>query len=329
MNLKISIITPSFNQGEFLEQTIDSVLSQSYENIEYIIIDGGSTDESVDIIKKYARHLKYWTSEPDNGQSDAINKGYKLCTGQVINWLNSDDYYQPETLKTVSEIFSDCEAKVVCGKGRVFNERGTVKLNAGSTVFLDSVEKSFAYGRIDQPETFWRHDVFKKVMPLSLWLHYCMDKEIWMKFLLLFGQEGVVHVDDVLVNFRLHESSKSYQFHERFLNERNMLFCKFLVRNGASVAADKILDIVDCELNEGYDWYLDADNDFVQGALVEFLLLIADEKYNNSDFKTFRMLLKLIQKECLSPQSLTTYKKLIIRSRIPSRILNSLKHLRS
>src|ERR1700741_4157141 len=95
----ISIVTPSFNQGQFLEQTIDSILSQQYPGLQYIIIDGGSTDNSVEIIKKYEKHLHFWVSEPDKGQSHAINKGLNIATGEVFNWLCSDDYYTPGSLK--------------------------------------------------------------------------------------------------------------------------------------------------------------------------------------------------------------------------------------
>ena len=89
---KISIVTPSFNQGKYIEQTIQSVLTQNYPNLEYIIIDGGSTDKTVDIIKKYEQQLSYWVTEPDKGQTDAINKGFAKCTGEIFNWINSDDF---------------------------------------------------------------------------------------------------------------------------------------------------------------------------------------------------------------------------------------------
>src|ERR1035437_4219419 len=109
---KISIVTPSFNQGQFINETITSVLNQNYPNLEYIIIDGGSTDNSVEIIKKYQEYLKYWVSEPDNGQAHAINKGLKLCKGDIFNWLNADDYLENGILFKIAEVFTgyDCIA---------------------------------------------------------------------------------------------------------------------------------------------------------------------------------------------------------------------------
>ena len=136
---RISIVTPSFNQGKYIEQTIQSVLSQNYPNLEYIIIDGGSTDGTVEIIKKYEQQLTYWISEPDKGQTDAINKGFAKCTGEIFNWINSDDYYSPNSLHIVAEVFSENPtAKVVCGlENGFYNEQQSKIVNhPGSIIKL-------------------------------------------------------------------------------------------------------------------------------------------------------------------------------------------------
>src|SRR5690554_4018590 len=120
--IPISIVTPSFNQGHYLEETIDSVLSQNYPNLEYVVIDGGSTDGSVDIIKKYEKHLKYWVSEGDRGQSHAINKGLARCTGEVFNWLNSDDYLEPGALQTIGEAFENPNTTAFIGRSNIVEQ---------------------------------------------------------------------------------------------------------------------------------------------------------------------------------------------------------------
>jgi glycosyltransferase involved in cell wall biosynthesis len=146
-NPKITIITPSFNQGKYIERTIQSVLSQDYPNLEYIIIDGGSTDQTVDIIKKYERHLKYWVSEKDNGQSHAINKGLKYATGDIINWLNSDDYLEPQALNVIAESFNS-DIDIFCGYANLIYDKNIIKKQTSK--LTGSVEKLIATGHIMQ-----------------------------------------------------------------------------------------------------------------------------------------------------------------------------------
>ena len=126
-HLKISIVTPSYNQGHFIEETIKSVLDQQYSNLEYIIIDGGSTDNSVEVIKKYAKHLTYWVSEPDRGQSHAINKGFHRATGECLTWLNSDDWYVNDALKVFADgLQSNPHFGMVVGAGTIVDANSRV-----------------------------------------------------------------------------------------------------------------------------------------------------------------------------------------------------------
>ena len=121
----VSILTPSYNQGRFLEQTIQSVLSQDFPDMEYIIVDGGSTDDSVEIIKRYANRLAWWVSETDQGQTDAINKGFAHASGEIFAWLNSDDTYQPGAItQAVESLLAHPEASLVYGDANLIDEHG-------------------------------------------------------------------------------------------------------------------------------------------------------------------------------------------------------------
>ena len=185
---KISIVTPSFNQGEYLEETIDSVLSQNYPNLEYIIMDGGSSDNSVDIIKKYEKHLTYWESNPDRGQSHAINKGLKKCTGDVFNWLCSDDYLEKGSLQVIGDVFQDKNIHIISGKFRVFGD-GENTIQNGTTIY-NSLEETLAKIVNMQPSTFFRTELVKEANGVNEKLHYFMDKELLMKIIFKYGVDG-------------------------------------------------------------------------------------------------------------------------------------------
>ena len=152
---KITIITPSFNQGQYIEQTIRSVLLQSYTNLEYIVIDGGSTDNTIEIIEKYSDFITYWVSEKDNGQSHAINKGLKQATGDVFNWLNSDDYYLPNALLTVGKYFAqNNQLEVLCGCEIHLLQNGDLTQPTHGTTILPTLEATITLGNCNQPPTF-------------------------------------------------------------------------------------------------------------------------------------------------------------------------------
>ncbi len=220
---KISIITPSYNQAEYLEQTICSVLDQNYPNLEYIVIDGGSSDRSLEIIKKYSKHLSYWVSERDEGQSHAINKGYERASGEIINWLNSDDYYEPGALFKVGFAFQDPSVNVYCGISRVFGN-GTEYYSQGTDIYPDNLAKTIGWTRIDQPETFMRKKLWDVLGPVNREFHYVMDKELWIRYLLKYGLADIVKTKELLVHFRLHDKSKTISQHEKFNAETASIF---------------------------------------------------------------------------------------------------------
>lgn len=222
---KISIVTPSFNQGKFIEETIRSVLLQNYPNLEYIVIDGGSTDETIEVLKKYEPWITYWVSEPDKGQSHAINKGLERCTGEIFNWLNSDDWLEPNALFDVATQFmNNPEAQVVSGYENHVKDKGLMECNKG-TFLADTLEATIEWCQIAQPSTFFKMDAMRKIGPIPEDMHYIMDGEIWVRFLLMYGQENFIKVAKPLVNFRLHEGSKttSNEIENNFLYERSSI----------------------------------------------------------------------------------------------------------
>ena len=179
---KISIVTPSFNQGKYLEKTILSVIGQGYPNLEYIIIDGGSTDESVEIIRRYEKHLAYWVSEPDRGQSHAINKGFERATGEIFGWLNSDDWYHPGALMAVAEAFAaNPDAGAVVGAGdMLYEETGRAILVESFSVTPESLYRSVLGQYFMQPSCFFTRMAWEACGPLDESLHLAMDTDLWL-----------------------------------------------------------------------------------------------------------------------------------------------------
>ena len=222
---KISIVTPSFNQGQFLEQTINSVLDQGYSNLEYFVVDGGSTDNSHAIIEKYSKHLTWWVSEKDKGQSHAINKGLKRATGDIVNWINSDDYYEPKALFTVAEKFMETDASMISFRANVFGLQ--TRVSRGTDLFQNNLPKTLAYTRIDQPETFFSKAAFQRMGLLNENLHYCMDKEWFLRYLLLHGQDKAINSDEVILNFRYHDASKSVLQQSKFEKESDAIYAEY------------------------------------------------------------------------------------------------------
>jgi glycosyltransferase involved in cell wall biosynthesis len=216
---KISIITPSYNQAEFLERTIRSVISQNYKNLEYIIIDGGSTDGSQKIIKKYKKYISFYISEKDNGQADAINKGFAKSTGEIMGWLNSDDILLPNSLKLISSIFSKYKKiKWITSKSIIINDNDTIinsRISTGYSKFL--IKLGFYHGKllgfIPQEGTFWHKKLWIKANEKVEDKNYCMDYSLWKKFA---NFENLVNVEAGLAAFRINPNQKTHQINNYY-----------------------------------------------------------------------------------------------------------------
>lgn len=178
---RITIVTPSYNQGIFLERTILSVLNQNYPNLEFIIIDGLSSDGTVDIIKKYEKYLSFWISEKDLGQSDALNKGFSLATGEIIGWQNSDDIYLPGAFSRVADVFrTDRASDIVYGNRIDLDETDTIIGDSRFTKFSPIV---FMYDgmSLGTQSTFFKRDLIQKIGPLEIDLRFAMDYDFFQR----------------------------------------------------------------------------------------------------------------------------------------------------
>ncbi|MGG9970612.1 glycosyltransferase family 2 protein [Ferruginibacter sp. SUN002] len=225
---KISIVTPSYNQGAYLEATILSVLGQNYPNIEYIIMDGGSTDNSVEIIKKYQQHLYYWRSEKDEGQAAAINAGFKKATGDILMWLNSDDMLMPNVLNTIATVAVNEGDKLFVGNCIHFHEQDSGVLRSwGSSVPTKCVNLQLALiDYIIQPSSFWTKAVWNKVGPLDEKLHFVFDWEWYLR-----AQSEKVEIKSInlcLSLYRIHEKHKSSNGGEKKLDEIATVYEKYI-----------------------------------------------------------------------------------------------------
>lgn len=201
----VSIITPSYNQASYLDQTIQSVLSQDYSHIEYIVVDGASTDGSVEIIRKYQNKLAWWISEKDNGQADAINKGFARATGEIVAWLNSDDYYLAGTVSAAVKAFEENpDVVLVYGNMLAVDEHGKT-FNTLTYKQLTS-EDLLCFQIIGQPAVFIRHSALSKTKGLNPAFHFLLDHLLWIQ---LAQQGPILHVDQTWSAARYHAEAKN------------------------------------------------------------------------------------------------------------------------
>jgi hypothetical protein len=231
-NPRISIITPSFNQAEFLEESINSVLNQGYPNLEYIIMDGGSTDGSVDIIKKYKKYLKHWQSKKDNGQYWAINQGFKNTSGEIMSWLNSDDKYYPKSFFLVAEIFkSDKKYQWITG---IPNH---IDRNSNMSWIIKKIPKysRFKYlcGEYDSPfiqqeGTFWKRSLWEKAGNyLETNYRLASDLELWVRF---FRHDVIYVVSQITGSYRKHGNQKAQLYMDQYIKEAEKIIKEEVIK---------------------------------------------------------------------------------------------------
>jgi glycosyltransferase involved in cell wall biosynthesis len=223
-SLKISVVMPSYNQAEFIEESIDSILSQSYKNFELIIVDGLSTDGTIEILKKYENneHIKKIIVEKDKGQTDALDKGFRYCSGDIFTWLNSDDTYAPGAFQQVVDIFtSNPDVDLLNGELNVINEKsGFISKWPRKKIS----NKSWLHypQTIGQPSTFFTAKLFKKVGGINPKYNYAMDYDLFFRFAL--SNARFFFTDETLANFRVHSHSKTMALPYKFWKEEISVF---------------------------------------------------------------------------------------------------------
>jgi glycosyltransferase involved in cell wall biosynthesis len=208
----VSIVTPSFNQARYLESTIRSVLEQDYPNIEYIIVDGGSTDGSVEIIRRFSDRLAWWVSEKDRGQTDAINKGFARAKGVILAWLNSDDTYVGNAVKEAVALLRDRpEVGLLYGNANFIDENGRVigRFPAAQTNYK---RLRRGYVHIPQQAAFWRANLWQRVGPLDPSFYFAMDYDLWVR---LAALAPIQYSPRLWANFRLHTAGKTIAADDR------------------------------------------------------------------------------------------------------------------
>jgi glycosyltransferase involved in cell wall biosynthesis len=216
----ISIVTVSYNQGKYIEENILSVLNQNYPNVEHIIIDAGSTDETLNILKRYDKHLD-WISEPDNGQSHGLNKGFKKASGEIIGWFNSDDRVAPYALHKIANIFVNNPNEIaVIGDQRIINENGEEIKCIKSRSYTYDYLLNHARG-ITQNSIFFKKSVFNQVGYLNESLNYAMDRDFFIR---LSKLRDIPYMNEILGEFRIQADAKtslgSYYFAKELIRIR-------------------------------------------------------------------------------------------------------------
>jgi len=230
---RISIVTPSYNQARFLESTLKSILDQNYKNLEYIVMDGGSTDGSVEILKKYSDRLTYWESAPDKGQADAIYRGFKRATGEILCWVNSDDLLLPGSLEIVGDWFSkNPKEEWVVGGSILIDSNGSPILSRRRRLIECDLGLKVTFKRLlfhncggfRQPGTFWKRNAFFACGGFDTGLRFCFDYDLYFK---LAKRKSSGRISSFLAAFRFHPDSKTSTLNDVCTSENKILWERY------------------------------------------------------------------------------------------------------
>lgn len=223
---RIFLITPTYQQASTIRETIESVLRQDYADFDYWVFDAGSRDGTVEILRGYEHDPRFhWVSEPDRGQSDAINKGLARCSGEIFNWLNSDDYLEPGALRRVAEAFrKNPRLDIVSGRTAEFRGNPPEVFNRIQLQVRATAEESIPVGVYCQPSTFWRTEIVRALGGVDSSLHYVMDWNLWVRYLARYGQDNILLLDDLLAHYRHHAEAKTSVGSAKFYDETKTVF---------------------------------------------------------------------------------------------------------
>jgi glycosyltransferase involved in cell wall biosynthesis len=222
---KISVVTPSFNQGQYIEATIESVLGQNYPNLEYIIMDGGSTDGSVGIIEKYSEHLAYWVSEPDEGQTDALIKGFDRSSGDIMCWLCSDDLFESKTLHEVAETFTEHPDWQVLYGDSFWIDADSRPIRFKKEIDFNRFIWMYDHNYLPQPSTFWRRGIYEQVGGLDIRWDLTMDADLWIRFA---ERATLHHVPRAWSRMRYYPEQKNLRLRDKSDEEDVLIRSRYL-----------------------------------------------------------------------------------------------------
>lgn len=297
--MKFSIIIPSYNQGLFINQTLQSLIRQDAPSLELIVIDGGSTDESVEIIKTYERHLAYWVSEPDRGQSHAINKGLQQVTGDIVTWINSDDLLTDGALARAAEIFNELPEDVglIHGGTIRFNDDGIIDRDFGYDGL--SIERYLSGMAFSQPSAFFRRRLLDQVGYLDEMMHYGMDYDLFARMALVARFRKI---DTVFSMYRIHNSSKTVTGDDKFIDDWTRTFVRVVRSLQAGSLIDRLhsLKIFDWALEQvasGYDFEFEKPELNLDLMLFYFLSYVFKSDYRNSRFDRAKLIAKYLKSQ--------------------------------